>query len=156
MRCRLCGYEFDAANLACHAQCPMGSRCTLICCPNCGYQVVDESKSRLANLLRRLLSSGRPERLQSERHRRLGDSLVPLTHIPEGMTVEVGHLEGMPPSRLARLSAFGLVPGSRIQVLQRHPAPVIRVGETELALSWDILEQIWVRVQDGMKQGGLT
>ena len=57
----------------------------------------------------------------------------------------------MPPSRLARLSAFGLVPGGHVQVLQRRPAPVIRIGETELALSEEILQQIWVRVEEDAK-----
>ena len=51
MRCRLCGHMFEATNLACHASCPLGSRCSLICCPNCGYQVVDESKSGLVTTL---------------------------------------------------------------------------------------------------------
>ena len=45
MRCRLCGHAFDPGALACHAGCPLGSRCSLICCPSCGYQTVDESKS---------------------------------------------------------------------------------------------------------------
>jgi hypothetical protein len=31
--------------------------CHLVCCPNCGYQMVDESKSGIARLLRRLLRS---------------------------------------------------------------------------------------------------
>lgn len=148
MRCRLCGYEFDATALACHGECPMGSRCGLICCPNCGYQVVDESKSRLANLLRRVWPpSGEVKHpRQQARRGRAGEPVVPLTHIPVGMEVEVRSLEDMPPNRLARLSAFGLVPGGRVQVLQRRPAPVIRIGETELALSEEILEQIWVRV----------
>ncbi len=147
MRCRLCGFEFDAASLACHAECPMGSRCNLICCPNCGYQVVDESKSWLAGLLRRLWPpSNGGEAPRKGRTRRAGEPVVPLTHVPVDMEVEVCSLEDMPPSRMTRLSAFGLVPGSQVRVLQRHPAPVIRVGETELALSEEILEQIWVRV----------
>jgi Fe2+ transport system protein FeoA len=126
----------------------MGSRCNLICCPNCGYQVVDESKSWLAGLLRRLWppSNGGETPRRERRAERTAEPVVPLTHIPVGMEVEVRRLEGMPPTRMTRLSAFGLVPGGRVQVLQRHPAPVIRIGETELALSEEILEQIWVRV----------
>jgi Fe2+ transport system protein FeoA len=52
-------------------------------------------------------------------------------------------------SRLARLSAFGLVPGSDVELLQRRPAAVLRVGETELALGDDVLERIWVKVDAG-------
>ncbi|MBM4424113.1 MAG: hypothetical protein FJ030_12090 [Chloroflexi bacterium] len=54
MICSLCGYEYDETNMACHAACPMSNGCAILCCPNCGYQVVDESKSGLAKLLRRL------------------------------------------------------------------------------------------------------
>lgn len=148
MRCRLCGFEFEATTMACHAECPMGSHCNLICCPNCGYQVVDESKSFLARLLHHFWpqaadpQSRRPRPVQepAEAH------VVPLTHIPVGREVEVYSLEDMLPNRLARLSAFGLVPGGRVAVMQRRPAPVLRVGETELALGEEVLEKIWVHL----------
>lgn len=125
----------------------MGSGCNLICCPNCGYQVVDESKSRLVNLLRRVWPwSSQTDDLPQQKERAAEErSLsVPLTHIPIGTAVEVRRLADMPTNRLTRLSAFGLVPGSHVRVLQRRPAHVIRVGETELALSEEILNQIWV------------
>ncbi|MCB8945474.1 MAG: hypothetical protein H6658_17125 [Ardenticatenaceae bacterium] len=49
-KCALCGYEFDAESLVCHSSCPLAHHCAVICCPNCGYQVVDESKSALVTL----------------------------------------------------------------------------------------------------------
>jgi Fe2+ transport system protein FeoA len=134
--------------MACHAECPLGSHCNLICCPNCGYQMVDESKSRLVDLLRQLWSqTDKPKRLRRLR-RRERETIVPLTHVPAGREIEVHSLEDARPGRLARLSVFGLVPGSRIQLLQRRPAAVIRIGETELALSDEILGQIWVRLDE--------
>jgi hypothetical protein len=56
MHCPLCGCEFDASDRSCQTDCPMAAiqGCNLVCCPNCGYQMVDESKSGLARLLRRL------------------------------------------------------------------------------------------------------
>lgn len=150
MICRLCGYEFDTTAMACHAGCPMDSRCNLICCPNCGYQVVDESKSRIANLLRRLWPSPRQSNERVKQNRE--SSVVPLTHVPTGKVVQVCRLTDMPSRRLTRLSAFGLVPGSQVEVLQRRPAPVVRVGETELALSEEILGQVWVRAGNGTAQ----
>jgi hypothetical protein len=54
MNCSLCGYEFDKDNLSCHTACPLSKGCHIICCPNCGYQVVDESKSETLQLLGRL------------------------------------------------------------------------------------------------------
>ena len=65
MKCQLCGFEFDERAMDCHGQCPLREGCAIICCPNCGYQVVDTERSRLAGLVRRLqntLSEGRKER----------------------------------------------------------------------------------------------
>ncbi|MFQ6058327.1 MAG: hypothetical protein ACE5MB_05515 [Anaerolineae bacterium] len=55
MRCPLCGYEFDEQQMACRTNCPLNRDCNLICCPNCGYQTVDESRSKTAAWLRRVL-----------------------------------------------------------------------------------------------------
>ncbi|HXF61758.1 MAG TPA: ferrous iron transport protein A [Caldilineaceae bacterium] len=146
MRCRLCGYEFDAAQMACHAACPLGSRCNLICCPNCGYQVVDESRSWLVSSLRRIWPSlGRPDEPPRPPQRRPAGASVPLSHIPVGVPVEVQSLEDMPAQRLARLSLYGLTPGSYVEIVQHRPLPVVRVGETELSLDKEILAQIWVQ-----------
>ena len=143
MRCRLCGHEFEPAALACHTECPMGPRCSLICCPNCGYQVVDESKSLVARGLERVWPSRRSP-MPRRRTRKAG---VPLTHVPAGKGAEVLSLDGMPPSRLSRLTAFGLAPGSTVSVVQHRPVPVVKVGETEVALSKEILDQIRVVVE---------
>lgn len=61
MVCPLCGAEFDETDQACHASCPIASvqGCHLVCCPHCGYQTVDESRSALARGLRKLIG-GRP------------------------------------------------------------------------------------------------
>lgn len=54
MICPLCGFHFDESARTCQAGCPLAAvqGCQLICCPNCGYQMVDEAKSGLARLLR--------------------------------------------------------------------------------------------------------
>jgi Fe2+ transport system protein FeoA len=143
MRCRLCGHVFDASALACHAGCPLGARCSLICCPNCGYQVVDESKSGLAKALARWF--GRGEDADAPRLRPDDDG-VPLTHVATGTQVEIHRFAQMPSGRASRLTAYGLTPGTAVAILQRRPVPVLRVGETEIALSEEILGQIVVKV----------
>ena len=145
MRCRLCGHVFDPDGLACHAGCPLGARCSLICCPNCGYQVVDGSKSGLAKALTRWFGRGEDDEpgLPSERR---DDDAVPLTRVATGREVEVHRFAPMPSGRASRLTAYGLTPGTAVAVLQRRPVPVVRVGETEIAVSEEILGQILVRV----------
>ena len=57
MNCPLCGCDFDETDRSCIRGCPLAAvqGCHLICCPNCGYQMVDESRSWAAKLLRRLM-----------------------------------------------------------------------------------------------------
>jgi hypothetical protein len=54
MRCTLCGYEFDTTSLACHAACPLSTGCAVVCCPNCGYHMVNEGRSETLAWLRRV------------------------------------------------------------------------------------------------------
>jgi Fe2+ transport system protein FeoA len=42
------------------------------------------------------------------------------------------------------LAVFGLVPGAEVEVLQRRPTCVVRIGETDLALDADIANEILV------------
>ena len=54
VRCALCGHVFDPAALACHPACPMHAGCAVICCPQCGYQMVNEARSGTVAWLRRM------------------------------------------------------------------------------------------------------
>jgi Fe2+ transport system protein FeoA len=144
VRCGLCGHRFDAEALACHTGCPLGAHCNLICCPNCGYQVVDTARTRLGGLLGRIFPSSSPAPTLVEPRAPTPRETIPLSHVLPGRKVEIVALREMAGPRASRLAAFGLVPGSRVEVVQRRPAPVLRVGETEIALSLDILEHIEV------------
>lgn len=143
--CPLCSHTFTPSGLSCHSHCPLGSRCNILCCPNCGYRLIDESRSRSAGWLRRLLPGSRSEPPADTVRPMVVEGALPLTHIPVGMAVEVCAFENVGASQLSRFTSFGLTPGTRIEVVQRHPAPVLRIGETELALSREIVEQIWVQ-----------
>jgi Fe2+ transport system protein FeoA len=142
IRCQLCGFEFDPDQLTCHPACPLHSRCNLICCPNCGYQAVDASRSRAAGWLRRWWKAKTPDQADAPA---VASDICPLVDLPLGTEAEIEAMDELDAARLARLSVYGLCPGSRVCLLQRHPACVIRTGETELALSRDILAQIRVR-----------
>ena len=45
MKCSLCGCRFQVedAQAAC-ANCPLGSKCRLVRCPNCGFEIPMEPK----------------------------------------------------------------------------------------------------------------
>jgi Fe2+ transport system protein FeoA len=70
---------------------------------------------------------------------------VPLHRLKSGQRAQVVELKSDNPARLARLGALGLMPGSWIVVLQRKPALVLRVAETEISLDDAVAGEILVR-----------
>jgi DtxR family Mn-dependent transcriptional regulator len=47
--------------------------------------------------------------------------------------------------RLEKLSSLGIVPGSRIRLLQRTPSYVLQIGETTIAVDREITDEIYVK-----------
>lgn len=47
--------------------------------------------------------------------------------------------------RLEKLSSLGIVPGSRLRLLQRNPSFVLQIGETTIAVDRDITDEIFVK-----------
>jgi DtxR family Mn-dependent transcriptional regulator len=70
---------------------------------------------------------------------------VPLPRVKPGQRAQVVELRSENHSRLARLGALGLMPGSWLVVLQCKPALVLRVGETEISLDDAVAGEILVR-----------
>jgi DtxR family Mn-dependent transcriptional regulator len=62
---------------------------------------------------------------------------------------EVTEIASEDSSRLLRLSALGLVPGSQIRLQQRSPAYIVWVGETQLSLDRDVAREIILRINPG-------
>lgn len=65
--CSMCGARFDPSEHAACRACPLQKDCHLVCCPVCGYETVDASKSRLARLVARWLSPDPPDELDAKR-----------------------------------------------------------------------------------------
>ncbi len=142
--CPLCGYDFDKTGMVCHTSCPLSKHCSIVCCPNCGYQMPDEEQAGLVRMLRRLWtlfdSPKQPVRNSGGKQ--------PLTALQVGERAEVTDVTSGAANRLAYLSALGLVPGCEVTVHQRSLAYVVQVDETELALDAQIAREIWVRTQN--------
>ena len=141
VQCPLCSFEFLPVGDACHIGCPLAGHCHMICCPNCGYQMVDATRSRLAGWLRKMWPQAAPPD-------RTGGAAHPLplvlSQAPLRETLVVQSLDGLAPQIQARFSVLGLLPGAQVQLLQRRPAPIVRVGETELAIGLELLDKVLV------------
>lgn len=142
MRCQLCGLEFDETNMVCHTSCAFGKHCAIICCPHCGYQVVDESKSKLILALRRMVRRVGGRRLDGE----VAMQTRRLSELRPDQSGTVVSIEARSATRLNRLSMLGVVPGSQITLVQRQPAYVLRAGFTELSLEREVADEIVVEL----------
>ncbi len=135
LTCPFCGFEFAKADTLCHHGCPLGAMCHLIRCPNCQYEFPEQPQtvSWLESLFRRpKREPGLPDHFRSVRELKPGERATVLCLGAGG------------PSRNNNLAVFGLVPGAEVTLIQQHPTPVVRVGETELALDADIARGILV------------
>lgn len=44
--CPFCRETFRPDEMSCHDGCPLARHCTVLCCPRCGYEFVDEAPTR--------------------------------------------------------------------------------------------------------------
>ncbi|MEW6034219.1 MAG: metal-dependent transcriptional regulator [Chloroflexota bacterium] len=81
-----------------------------------------------------------------QQHLEEGRPLVmPATKLRPREEATVAYLGVRARDRLDQLAALGLLPGTGVQLVQRHPSHVLRFGETELALDESILKEVYVR-----------
>ncbi len=135
VRCPMCGYEYDPSDLRCHVGCPIGARCTLICCPQCGYQMPDPERSTSARWFIGLLDRLRPARERVS---------TTLADVPPGQSVVVVEVEETAGDRLVRLAHLGILPGAVVHVLRRRPVLIVDVDGATLALDVDVAARVRV------------
>lgn len=134
--CPLCNTDFEGAN--CHSSCPMSKGCAMVRCPRCGYEFVESGK--ITDMLRRWIRRAPKETASTDK------SVRRLIDLPVGASGAIAFVAPTTPSRLSRLAAFGLVPGSEIRLVSRRPAVVLQCGATSIAVEEEIGREIYVRV----------
>lgn len=135
LTCPLCGFEFRKSDSLCHHGCPLGAMCNLNRCPYCDYEFPEGPQK--GSWLRRLL-----QRKEATVPPLPDEGLLTVKTLAAGERAEVLCLAGDSPGRRNHLAVFGLVPGSEIRLLQRHPSFVVEIGETVLALDADVAGDI--------------
>lgn len=140
LTCPLCAFEFEKDDTLCVHGCPLGKLCGLVRCPSCAYEFPEIS--RRISWFRRLVTRG------ASRAVPLPDHVRTVRELTRGERATVVCLGSGTPSRHGALSAFGVVPGAEVTLLQQRPSCVVRVGETELALDPEIAREIVVEPAD--------
>ncbi len=147
MRCGLCSYEFDPAQLTCHGACPLGAHCLVVCCPRCGYSTVNPARSPLAQRLVGALRLGTRAARAGARGAGVvvgdGGAAIRLLDLQPG---QAGHVADVAEAEdtLIQLSQYGLLPGTPIRLARKYPVPIIQVGQTDLALDRTLAARIYV------------
>lgn len=68
----------------------------------------------------------------------------PLTSLTRGESGTIARVAAADPGRLVKLSSLGLMAGVVVTLLQRRPAVVVRIAETQVALDPDVAADIWI------------
>jgi len=71
--------------------------------------------------------------------------VVRLSDFEVGLTAKVVFIKPSDPSRINRLSSFGILPGTIIKLIQRRPSIVIQVDETTIAIDPELANEIFVK-----------
>jgi Fe2+ transport system protein FeoA len=137
--CPLCSFSFEREEMRCACSCPIAKNCGMLCCPSCNYQfILPQSRDSWRMRLNRFIARWHCDTSTTT-------DVCTLEDLPVDREGEVVALDLRNNPQLAKLSAYGLTPGSRVQVRQRWPEYVIRVGETELAMEGSVAASIHVR-----------
>lgn len=56
--CAVCGLGFYASQHRMCSGCPLHSKCTMSCCPNCGVTSINTNRSVLVGWVKKLLTGG--------------------------------------------------------------------------------------------------
>jgi DtxR family transcriptional regulator, Mn-dependent transcriptional regulator len=80
--------------------------------------------------------------------RQARDELKPIVvscnQLSVGETARVAYFSAREHSRLLKLSALGISPGSSLKLIQKWPAYVVQCEETEIALETEVAQNIYV------------
>ena len=86
-------------------------------------------------MIRRFLRPRRPN----------GTGPRPVSWLRPGDSGTIVRIQTTEPERVVKLSSLGVMPGVRVTLLQRHPAVVLQIAETSIALDGEIADDILVR-----------
>lgn len=149
--CPMCRSALDpeAQRRACE-HCPLhrlseGCAIQMVRCPYCGYH-------SLPTEVRSSTDTPAEPPVGAERARRASTATATgrrLDQLTEASDAVVTGFNGLSEHAMRRLMAYGLVPGARFKLLQRRPAYILRVGQTELALEAEIAASVYADTESG-------
>lgn len=136
----MCRVSFDpSSGIQTCQSCPFyhlarGCRLRLIRCPRCGYHSLPTEETVDSPVA----SVSQPSAVED-----CGAACL-LAELGVGVQGRVVGFDSLNEREVQRLMAYGLVPGVRLKILQRVPATILKIHQTELALEHALTKAIYV------------
>lgn len=146
MKCDFCGavFEKDECRSGCES-CPMNRNCKKIKCPNCNYEMYPEPEHKTLGRIKNLFDLIGKSKKKSNRlndNKSVNKKYVNLTELETGEKARILKINTNDLTKMRKLTAFGIMPGLDIIMIQRYPAFVVQIGFTQVALDEDIASEI--------------
>lgn len=77
-----------------------------------------------------------------------GEYSVPLVSCHSGESGEVSHIKTEDARKLRKIMNLGLIPGSRICLIQKFPNYVFQLGNTQLAVDKELANEIFIKLDE--------
>ena len=145
LACPMCHASITADSIAgvC-SSCPLyhlksGCDIDLIACPQCGYHSLPQEHDGPSRQ-----PAETPVMAQWEGSEAPCSGAMRLSDVPSGTSARLLGFSGLDDNHLGRLTAYGMLPGVNLDVLQRFPAIILGVYQAELALETKLAEGVWV------------
>ncbi len=138
--CSLCGFKFkeETAQKAC-CKCPWAKGCSLICCPQCGFEMpLEPAWCASFKMFFKKLGLKKKYSQQSLPENR---SLLSLAN---GQKAKVISLDTEDQEKLLKLMAIGIFPGRDITLIQKFPSYVFQLGHSQFAIDQELAKIIFV------------
>lgn len=80
-----------------------------------------------------------------EARRKGGGGVVPLTELKAGQAGEIAYLAISDGEKMQKLMSMGVLPGNRLELVQRFPSYVFKVGNSQFAVDDVLAREIHIR-----------
>lgn len=78
--------------------------------------------------------------------RRAGETgIIPLTELKPGEAAEIAYLSASDDKKMQKLMSMGVLPGSRMTLMQKFPSYIFKVGHSQFAVDEVLAREIHVR-----------
>lgn len=131
MKCTFCSFEFDEkkADDVCQG-CLWVKKCGLIKCPRCHFELV--------------LVPALVRETKEEDSKDVGREVLALNQLGINGQLQVVHIDTKDRLLLRKLIAIGVLPETKIKVIQRFPSYVLEIGNDRFTIDRELASAIYV------------